>query len=273
MSGMVGTVKSLTGTVRAVMEDGSVATLVVEDQIRNMEKIVVEPGGSAHVALLNGKMITLKGGEELVLDESVTGKDAFAAEDTQIDVEGMQQALMDGDLPMDDTATERRDSNETEENDNSSFTADDKDSTIFDNEPPEVSDKLVDDFGNDDIQFANGPQTTFTLEDYDEGGARDTKDDANPALVTSVKIESLPEHGNLYADMDGDSNPEQLQIGDVLADDTEITYVMTMGVCDEDDKDSFTYSAVDSDGAASVAPVEATVTFDISDFSINCDIA
>jgi len=57
---------------------------------------------------------------------------------------------------------------------------------------PQTSDKTI---STSSTSYSSG---TFTLDNYNEGGAKDIEDDANTSLITAIKIETLPEHGTLY---------------------------------------------------------------------------
>ena len=65
---------------------------------------------------------------------------------------------------------------------------------VDDDTPPEASDKDLD----ADCDLEGKTTGLFTLDNYDEGGAKDIDDDADASKVTQIRIDTLPEHGTLY---------------------------------------------------------------------------
>ncbi|PLX68828.1 MAG: hypothetical protein C0602_08260, partial [Denitrovibrio sp.] len=84
------------------------------------------------------------------------------------------------------------------------------------NDAPETSDKTV-------SVDADG-KVTFALDDFSEGGAKDTEDDSSADMTTNIVINSLPEHGKLF-----DAAGDEVQVGDKLSDISDLTYVADEG--------------------------------------------
>ena len=102
---------------------------------------------------------------------------------------------------------------------------------------------------------------TFDIGGLDDGaslGGSDLED----GVTTEITITELPEFGQLFADLDGDSILDLLSVADTLFDDGDGTVDDLLYVTDErppGGQDSFAYQTTDSSGLISD---EATVLVD-----------
>ncbi|WP_299694195.1 Ig-like domain-containing protein, partial [uncultured Vibrio sp.] len=86
--------------------------------------------------------------------------------------------------------------------------------TVTENEPPVANDFMI----SSDTNVVQVNFSTHAIDEEDDDSSSDNE-------VTSVRIEELPEHGNLY-ELDANGQPgEPLEVGSVVLDSANIIYV------------------------------------------------
>jgi CshA-type fibril repeat protein len=262
MSIIAGKITAITGQVQAINSTtGEVRFLGLGDVIYQGEQLITSADGSVSVDLINGELLTLGRGTQMLVDDDVLGGagSTLAAAGDTIDVEALQQALLAGDISIEDL--EATAAGEAVVGSSSAG---------LQNVVERIGAQGDVTSGFDTSGFSTSvSDREFTPGEALEEGVQEVVPPANNPPVAADDVVTLEEDSSQVidvlandTDLDGDTlsvqavtQPENGTV--VINPDGTVTYTPNP---DYNGEDSFTYTLVDGNGGTDTATVNINVT-------------